>query len=84
MLKINAVLMQARNEEHGSTVANCFSNLPRSLLDSLSNFIIKIGSFFGRCLSPREITGFIQKLSEIVLLLYFLNYAEDKKTLLCF
>lgn len=67
------------------TVTNCISNLPRSLLDSsLSNFIIKIGSLFGRYLSPQEITGFIQKLSEMVLLLYFLNHAEDKKTLLCF
>lgn len=66
-------------------LTNCFSNFPRSLLDSsLSNFIIKIGSLFGRCPSPQEITGFIQKLSEIVLLLYISNYAEDKKTPLCF
>lgn len=63
---------------------NCFSNLPRSLLDSsLSNFIIKIGSLFGRCPNPEKPIGFIQKLSEIVLLLYILNHAEDK-TLLYF
>lgn len=86
VLKINAVLTPARKEEHGSNCkANCFSNLPGSLLDSsLSNFIIKIGNLFGRCPSPQEIKGFIQKLSEIVLLLYILNYAEDKNTLLFF